>query len=246
MSRLRPGRLSVPHRGWIVVAGAALVLAGAGGSRFSFGVFLRPLSDEFGWSRGSLSGALAVAALATGVGRLLGGLVVDRWDARIVSIVGLCGGGAALLGLSLVQELWQLYALFIAMAVSFTLASPTTITKMVSPWFQRRRSMALAVAHSGTAAGQMVLVPAAGVALVIWGWRASYVALGVLLFVLAPIVWRAVRDSSGQQGAREPEPASGQTGELPRRAAARALEGLPLRAALRVPMFWRLAAGFFA
>jgi predicted MFS family arabinose efflux permease len=145
-----------------------------------------------------------------------------------------------------VQQLWHLYALFIAMAVGFTLSSPTTVTKMVSPWFQRRRSLALAIAHSGAAMGEMVLVPAAGLALVVWGWRSAYVALGVLLFILAPIVWRLLSNAPDSADPDEVGAADDQDGSPALSRTERALEGLSLRSTIRLPMFWRLTAGFFA
>ena len=49
-------------RGWVVVAGAFMVLAVAYGTHYSFGVFFSALLDEFGWTRASLAGAFAIYA----------------------------------------------------------------------------------------------------------------------------------------------------------------------------------------
>ncbi len=78
--------------GWLIVAGAAFVLFGAAGSRFSFGVFLNPMTEEFGWSRGSLSGALAVAGLATAFLRPVAGYLADRYDPAKMALLGMLVG----------------------------------------------------------------------------------------------------------------------------------------------------------
>ena len=53
------------------------MLFGGAGSRFSFGVFLKPVTEEFDWSRGSLAGALAIAGLATGALRPIAGMLAE-------------------------------------------------------------------------------------------------------------------------------------------------------------------------
>ena len=91
------------------------MLFGGAGSRFSFGVFLKPVTEEFDWSRGSLAGALAIAGLATGALRPVAGLLADKYDPKIIASIGVLIGGLALFAMSQVQELWQVYVTFIVM-----------------------------------------------------------------------------------------------------------------------------------
>lgn len=234
--------------------GVALVLFGTAGSRFSFGVFLRPLTEEFDWSRGSLSGALAVAGLATGLLRPVAGSLSDRYDARYVAGIGLVMGGIALLGLSRIGELWQLYALFLLMGIGFTLASPATLTKLVSARFVRRRSLALSLAGSGSAVGETALVPLAAVVLTLGGWRSSYVVLGIILLaVVLPVSsfllssWFARRNSSEAED--EENASAGSPSRLTSAGAPACAwmpdDGMSLKQAVRTPIFWALTAGFF-
>lgn len=88
------------------------MLFGGAGSRFSFGVFLRPVTEEFEWSRASMAGALATAGLATGALRPVAGMLADRYDPKRVVAIGVLIGGLALAGMSSVQQLWHLYALY--------------------------------------------------------------------------------------------------------------------------------------
>ncbi len=80
------------HYGWIVVLGTALILFGGAGSRFSFGVFLRPVTEEFEWSRASMAGALAIAGLATGALRPAAGMLADRYDPKRIVAIGVLIG----------------------------------------------------------------------------------------------------------------------------------------------------------
>jgi MFS family permease len=235
-------RFSV-HPGWIVVIGVAVILFGTAGSRFSFGVFLKPLTDDFGWSRGSLSGALAIAGLSTGLLRPLAGWTADRFDPVRVALTGVALGGIALVGLSRVQTLWQLYVLFIVMGIGFTLASPATLTKLVSARFTRRRSLALSLAGSGSAVGETALVPLSAVILVLSGWRSAYMVLAAILILgIIPIAFMLLRARPGvEEGEAPVEENKSKTSAC----AWAPDDGMSLREAVKTPIFWALTAGFF-
>ena len=98
--------------GWIVVAGAFLVLFVAYGAQYSFGVFFSAFLQEFGWSRASLSGAFSVYAFAYCVFGFPAGRLTDLWGPRVVIAAGGIFLGAALTGMSLVTQLWQPYLLY--------------------------------------------------------------------------------------------------------------------------------------
>jgi MFS family permease len=242
-------RLSSIPAGWLIVTGVALILFGTAGARFSFGVFLKPLTEDFGWSRGSVSGALAIAGLFTALFRPASGWLADRYDPKYVALTGVALGGAALIALSRINTLWQFYALFIVMGTGFTFASPATITKLVSAQFTRRRGLALSLAGSGSAIGETALVPFAAVVLTLGGWKSAYIALAiVLLVVVIPVAYLllSVRGSGGEDDVSGGDSLNlAAEDKLPACAWAPD-EGLGLRQAVKTPMFWGLSAGFFA
>jgi sugar phosphate permease len=247
----RLGELKFTSR-WVIVIGVAVVLFGTAGSRFSFGVFMKPLVTEFEWSRGSLSGALAIAGLATGMLRPLAGWLADRFDARYIAASGLVLGGIALLSLSLIEALWQFYLLFLLMGTGFTLASPATLTRLVSERFTKHRGLALSLAGSGSAIGETALVPLTAVALTLSGWRSAYIVLGlIILFAILPVSSmllsnRMSRRSGGvveevvdPADTRKPEEGNGPVCMWAPG------EGMALKQAVKTPIFWALTAGFF-
>src|SRR5947209_6090985 len=77
------------HYAWVVSVVTFLVLLVAAGVRTAPGVFIKPFEAEFGWSRGSISLAVAVSLFAYGLGGPLGGSLVDRFGPRRVMLGGL-------------------------------------------------------------------------------------------------------------------------------------------------------------
>ena len=73
---------------WTIVFGVGIVLFATAGGRFSFGVFLGPITEDFTWSRASVSGALALAGLITGIFRPIAGILSDRFHPKNIAILG--------------------------------------------------------------------------------------------------------------------------------------------------------------
>jgi sugar phosphate permease len=225
------------------------MLFGGAGSRFSFGVFLKPVTEEFDWSRGSLAGALAIAGLATGALRPLAGMLADRYDPKRIAASGVLIGGLALAGMSLVQQLWHVYALFVVMGIGGTLASPGAVAKIVGAWFTRRRALAMSVAGTGSAVGESSMVPIVALAVVFIGWRQGYLILAVILLALIlPLVILLLRSKPGPgQHADETDDAylnGGESNDVVK-GSANPNAGLSLGQACRTGLFWRLTIGFF-
>src|SRR5678815_5487654 len=95
--------------GWVVVGASALIVCIGMGSLFSLGVFLKPMADSMGWSRGAISTVALLNWIAMGLGSFFWGALSDRIGTRGVAV-----SGGLLLGLGLVlskkkKTIWQLY-----------------------------------------------------------------------------------------------------------------------------------------
>lgn len=220
------------------------MLFGGAGSRFSFGVFLKPVTEEFDWSRASLAGALAIAGLATAALRPLAGWLADKYDPKIVAVTGVLMGGLALAGMSSVRELWHVYVLFLITGTGFTLASPAAVTKIVAAWFTRRRALAMSVAGTGSAMGETAMVPIAALSVVFIGWREGYLILGgILLLLILPLVLLLLKSRPGKgQHADEP---NGSDTMKNYSESTDPDKGMSFGQACRTGLFWRLSVGFF-
>jgi MFS family permease len=198
------------HYGWIVVGAAFTVLFLAYGVQYSFGLFFTALTEEFGWSRASLSGVFSLYAAAYSFLGLFAGRLTDRWGPRAVIALG----GAVLgLGLALsggVQALAPLYATYLLAAVGMSSAYvPCNAT--VARWFEARRGLAVGLGLSGASAGTFAGPPLIALLLAHVGWRRGYVVLGVglalALGLLSSLFVRDPRDRGlAPYGAARPAP----------------------------------------
>ena len=161
-----------------VVFGACLTQFTIVGLLFSVGLFFDVLEAELGWSRTILSGSVSLAFLVMGLFAWFAGRLSDRFGPAVVlGATGvLYGAGYALI--SIVDEPWQLVALF-GVCIGLGLSTHDVVTlSTIARWFGRRRGMMTGVVKVGTAAGQMVL-PLLAALLMAWvGWRHAALALG--------------------------------------------------------------------
>src|SRR5687768_2359788 len=102
-----PSRL---HPAWVVLGAVTLCLLASTGIRAVFGVYIKPMEADLGWSRGALSMAAALSLLLLGAVGPFAGRLADRWGPRrvVVLSLGLLGTGSILS--SFVTELWHIYA----------------------------------------------------------------------------------------------------------------------------------------
>ena len=235
--------------GWFVVMGCSLVALGTAGTQFSFGVFLQPMTEEFGWSRGTLSLAFGITFMLSGLMRPLAGYLADRYSPKLVVLSGVALLGVMLLVVPSVQTLAQLYAVFAIMSIGLTMGVGPILTKVISAWFYARRGLTLGLYTSAGSFGALILVPAASVFLILFDWRDAYYFLGGLaLLVILPIGIIFIRNTPGEMG-MEP---LGDSADLRRRGRAGGEDSTPLfgrdatfRQALGSNLFYRLTFGYF-
>ncbi|HUG14199.1 MAG TPA: MFS transporter [Thermomicrobiales bacterium] len=224
------------YRGWIVVIAVMITLAIASGGRFLFGIVLKPVSEEFGWGRAELALAVTISVIALSVLQPLVGWLVDRFGSRRILIAGVVTTAAAMIPMTRATSLWQIYVFYgLLAAFGFAATSPVNTTALVNGWFEKRRGLALSMATSGAAYGQLLIVPIATAVMLGWGWRATYLAISAALFLLVlPLVMFFVRDSPSRQAAM-----------ATRGTAAYSAERVRLKHAIRTLPYWQLSFGMF-
>ncbi len=235
--------------GWWVVVGCALIVFGVAGGQFSFGVFLKPMTEEFGWSRGTLSLAFAITYVLSGLLRPMAGYLADRYSAKWSALAGVAIMGWMLLMLPLVDNLLQLYLVFGVMSIGVTLGTGPILIKIVAQWFLSRRGLTLGLVGGAGSFGAMFLVPATSAFLVLFTWQQAYLFLGLLLLVMIlPIGAWLIRNRPGDMGlepyGEQPIPSS-QAGDEEPGSTAPAFRDSTFGEAIRTPMFQRLTFGYF-
>lgn len=192
-----------------------------------FSMFIQPLEEHFGWSRGEISAAksatIFIALLAPFIGRLL-----DMRGVRRPLLFSMAGMGLCYLLLATMQgPLWQFYLLIAALLIVGVPTSGIGFGRVISAVFVKSRGFSLAAGRSGMAISGALLPPLLYFAISEFGWRAGYVTMAALVLLVAlPAAWAWI-----------------ETGRKAQQAAATKL--LPLRALLsdwRIPAV-ALAAG---
>jgi MFS family permease len=182
--------------GWVVVAVLMGMFALSSGSRYTFGVVFKTLTEEFGWERGALSAVASLSLILVSAFQILGGWLSDRFGARLVLTVGFALSAIVLMAMSMVTELWQMYLVYgVLGALGFALVSPVSSTALVNHWFHSRaRGTALSLTTAGTAVGQLAITPLAAYLLVNGGWESAYRAealfMGLIIFPLVVLLLR--------------------------------------------------------
>ncbi|WP_433421677.1 MFS transporter [Microtetraspora malaysiensis] len=239
-------RISRPHRAWIVAAVALVAIIGAAGFRATPGVFITPLQEEFGWTRGTIGFAVSVNLMLFGLTAPFAAALMDRFGMRSIVSAALAlvaaGSGVTVF----MTASWQLvlcWGVLVGLGTgSMALVFVATVTDR---WFVRHRGLVTGVLTAGGAAGQLVFLPLLAHLVEMSGWRTAALVVTACALAVVPLVWFLLRDSPEELGLRpygaapdaEPRvrPAGGG-------AAARALR--TLRDAARTRAFWYLALGF--
>ncbi len=203
------------YPGWRIAAASSVGVFASFGSLlvFTFGVFLKPLAEEFGCSREAASGAFALAALAVAVCSPFIGKLVDRFGARRVIAPCVAVFGTAFASLSILPpRLSALYAAFIVLGVVGNGTAQLAHARMVASWFVERRGLAMAILMMGSAVGAMVWPPVAQSLIAGFGWRNAAALLGAVALVLGLVVALLfVRENPAQ--AQKHSPGRAVTGE---------------------------------
>ena len=234
--------------GWVIVATTFLLALVTVGGRSAFGVFVVPMSEEFGWSRSTISLAAALGFLVNGLSQPFLGRLFDTLGGRKVILASLAVFGVTTILLALTFHIVFLIAVFgIIMSVAWSGTSLTTTSALLSRWFQRRRATVLSLGTAGASAGGLLLVPLAMYVLQRTDWRMTWVVLGVMVLVVAlPLAFFFLQDDPIDLGLWPDgdQPSADGRQVNPMQAAPGPLEADTWRVALRSWPFWQLTGSY--
>ena len=178
--------------GWYIVGVGILVNIAAS---FSFSstlsVFLKPITEELGVSRGAFS---LIRTAEIGVAALISpflGPWVDRYGGRWILAVGVLMEGLGFLLLSQVEHFWQFALVRCCLVIAGeTLLGGLVINVTIAQWFVRTRGRAIAIANLGTGMAKVSIPLTAAWLINLAGWRSAWAILGILapLLVVAPVL----------------------------------------------------------
>jgi MFS family permease len=228
--------------GYVVIAAAFIIITLMYGAQGCFGVFFKPMSGEFGWSRAETAGPFALCMVVSGVLSIFSGRLGDRFGCRkLVSAGGFLFGMGYVL-MSRITNLWQLYLFYLLVAVGVsTLYVP--VVSLIARWFAKRRGLISGISTSGVGVGIVVMPPICSRLIESFGWRIPLVALGIILIVLIVPLGQLLKNAPengnmlvSRESSRKPVLETG--------------KGITFNQALRMSPFWLISIawlcyGFF-
>jgi MFS family permease len=232
-----PNRAPRVFYGWYVLAAAFAIMFVNTGGRTTIGIMMKPMADEFGWSRGAISAAVFVNLAVYAVASIIAGRLYDRYGPKwvIAGSTVLFSAGYALM--ATMHSLWQ-FLLYYGILSAAGLGGITVpiFGSIVGHWFERRRGLAVSLALAGGCLGQFFLVPVFSNGVIHSGWRNTSLWIATISLVLnVPLAFGVIRGGPARfglapYGAGAPAAAS----ERPLAAS----PGLTLSEAMRTRSLW--------
>ncbi len=174
--------------GWFVVAACFAVTLTIGETFWSFGVFFKPLENEFGWSRTLVSSGYTAFLIGYAISVMASGRLADRYSPRPILFFSalLAGLGVSLCSrIQSINEL-RLFLLITGVGAGATWSVPNSI---VQRWFYntQRASLALGIVVSGVGVGALIFAPLINYLILSYNWRNAYLVVGILFFTIIAI-----------------------------------------------------------
>jgi MFS family permease len=223
--------------GGLVVISGFVILALMYGTLYSFGVLLKPLLDELGYSQKALSGVYSLCFLLSGVLAILIGRLNDRMGPRVV--VSFC---AVLMGLgwflsSRASALWEFYLYFGVLVGVGMSGGITPVLSTVAKWFTARRGVMTGIAVAGIGVGTMFLPPILNSLVNAYGWRFSFALTGLTEFALITVLAQLLAKSPHSKNMPRHDTGKGNS-SVPNPT----MTGLSVKEACRTSRLWILFA----
>ena len=188
--------------GWLIVGLCLFINFVALGGRSSFTVFVIPMTDDFGWSRGDISWAASIGLLVNGFSQPFLGNLYDRYGARKVVVPSILVLGVSTVLLMQTFHLAFLIIMFGIIGSIATSGAGDPITgAMLAKWFRRHRATVLGISMAGASIGGLLLVPFSQYLIQASSWRMSWAVLGGLILVFTlPAAFLIIRESPDKMG----------------------------------------------
>jgi len=200
---------------WVIVAAGGLLGCVAIGAMFSLPVFLRPMSQDTGWSVTGISTAMTIGFLAMAAASMAWGNVSDRFGPRPVVLTGSVVLAASLALASRAATLVEFQLLFGVLVGASTAAMLVPMMACVTGWFDTQRALAVSLVSAGMGMAPMTMAPLAAWLVTVHDWRTAMLIIAgiaaVLMIPAALLVRRPPALEGGPAETAADEPSSDMT-----------------------------------
>jgi MFS family permease len=221
------------YYGYFILAACFFIMVIVFGAQISFGVFFKPMLNEFGWTRAETSGPFALCMIVSGVLTIVSGRLSDKFGPRIVVTVGAIIIGAGYLLMSTISSLWQLYLYFGILVAAGTSAMYVPIVALIAKWFTRGRGLMSGIGIAGIGFGIGVIPATASQLIVSFNWRTSLLIIGIGSAVLLVLIAQLLKEPPTEQVSKSEGPNRDTPGSNPKK-------GISLEQAFKTKQLWMM------
>ena len=191
-----------PSYAWVMVACVFILSALSFGTLASLSVFLKPLSLEFGWSRGQASFGYTVISFASALFGVFWGYIADKYGTRWFGIVAALAMSLSLFLLSKQTSIYHFYGFYFLFGAFGNAMVTAPLFANVGFWFRKNPGLALGITAAGGAVGQGLIPYYSGVIIETDGWQAAYYFMAIIYLAIAIPAALFIRESPWREQAR--------------------------------------------
>ncbi|MFC1988952.1 MFS transporter [Chloroflexota bacterium] len=240
---------------WMIIVCDIIAIYSGGVWYYGFGAFLKPICDEFGWSRAAVSAGFSFARLESAGTGIPAGYLSDKFGPRRVMLIGIIITGIGFLLFSRVNALWNFYAVFILTALGYGFGFFVPMATVVANWFNKKIGKAMGLFQAGYA-GCGLIPPILILLINNYGWKTTLVIIGITMWAICLPMTLLIKHRPEQYGylpdGEEPQQAALQEksfsqpqGEASSTSiTAYEAEEFTLAKTVREPSFWLITSAF--
>lgn len=172
------------YYGYIIVAAIFIFMMAAFGVNYNFGVFFDHIQAEFGWNRGTISGAYSILTVVSGFLGILAGRLSDSKGPFIVAIIITLTLGFGYILMATCRSLGAFYFYHgIILAIGVGAGWPGLLPQ-IGHYFTKNRGLMIGFASAGIGASSFFVAPFTRVIIDNISWRTTYLVWGIIILVV--------------------------------------------------------------
>ena len=191
-----------PFYGWVMVISVFTLTALSFGTMGSISVFLKPLSNEFGWTRANTAFGYTVASLGSAFFGIFWGYIADKYGTRFFGFFATFFMVSCLFFLGKQNSVLHFYVLYFCFGALGNAVVGSPLYANVGFWFKKNPGLALGITAAGGAAGQGVIPLVSTNLIQAYGWQDAYMYLSfIYLLIMVPFSF-LIKESPRRKKAR--------------------------------------------
>ncbi|MDR3295075.1 MAG: MFS transporter [Clostridiales Family XIII bacterium] len=219
---------------WVVFLGFLLMTFGYVGYVSLTSVFAAPVLAELQIDRSVFMLYMTILACACLIASPFIGRFMMKGNMKLYMVIASVLGFLGYFGFSRSSEPWHFYLFAILLGLGYAGTAPMPVSLIINQWFGGKiRGTATGLAFIGSGLGGMILTPVLNAVITNFGWRTSYVVLGLIFIViLIPATLLLAEKLPEKKGFRRMGETQGETSAVTEK------KGMSMNEAKNTPAFW--------